>query len=237
MGGVRHTERSVYSTLSVLDTLKSRKFHSTVRTWQCVTLMGCFIYIPATSHGINRVPCVVVGVSYKTISVGSALLVLLCWAMREPQGVERATSTDLHALFVYACIIRTYFNQRRNWEVDRQSKNILNMLKCSFDVIDCNGRMITCDEMLSVFDIYCLNPSEDVYLLVPHKEQCLNCPLFYVHEEDIRSVFPDGTDGAEFEKLMKQADPSKKVGADRLPSYVKHALFNTLSSCLSYGDK
>lgn len=94
---VRHTERSVYSTLSVLDTLKSRKFHSTVRTWQCVTLMGCFIYLPSSPHGINRVPCGVVGVSYKTISVGSALLVLLCWAMREPQGVGRATSTDLHA--------------------------------------------------------------------------------------------------------------------------------------------
>lgn len=97
--------------------------------------------------------------------------------------------------------------------------------------------MITCDEMLSVFDIYCLAPAEDAYLLVPREEQCLNCPLFYVHEEDIRSVFPDGTGGAEFEKLMKQADSSKKVGADRLPSYIKHVLFNILSSCLAYSDK
>ena len=111
------------------------------------------------------------------------------------------------------------------------------MLKCSFDVIDCNGRIITCDEMLSVFDIYCLNPSEDVYLLVPHKEQCLNCPLFYVREEEIRSVFPEGTGGAEFEKLMKQADSSERIGADRLPAYIKHVLFNTLSSCLAYSDK
>ena len=57
--------RKAFTKRFVLDTLKSRKFHSTVRTWQCVTLMGCFIYISATSHGINRVPCVVVGVHIK----------------------------------------------------------------------------------------------------------------------------------------------------------------------------
>lgn len=111
------------------------------------------------------------------------------------------------------------------------------MLKCSFDVLNCNGRMISCDEMLSVFDIYCLNQADDTYLLLPREGQCLNCPVFYVNEEHVKSVFPDRTTALEFEKLVKQADQSKKIGADRLPAYVKHALFNALSSCITYSDK
>lgn len=39
-------------------------------------------------------------VLYKFIGVGSALLVQLYWAMREPRSVGRVTDTDLHAFFV-----------------------------------------------------------------------------------------------------------------------------------------
>lgn len=42
---------------------------------------------------------------YKLIGVGSALLVLLQWAMREPRSVGRVTGTDLHAFFVVVFFI------------------------------------------------------------------------------------------------------------------------------------
>ena len=42
------------------------------------------------------------GILYKHIGVGFALLVQLYRAMREPQDVGRATGSDLHAFFVYS---------------------------------------------------------------------------------------------------------------------------------------
>ena len=42
---------------------------------------------------------------YKLIGVGSALLVLLYWAMREPRSMGRVTDTDLHAFFVIVFLI------------------------------------------------------------------------------------------------------------------------------------
>lgn len=43
-----------------------------------------------------------IGILYKHIGVGFALLVQQHRAMREPQDVGRATGSDLHALFVYS---------------------------------------------------------------------------------------------------------------------------------------
>ena len=46
---------------------------------------------------------------YKLIGVGSALLVLLQWAMREPRSVGRVTDTDLHAFFVVVFLVLKRF--------------------------------------------------------------------------------------------------------------------------------
>lgn len=43
---------------------------------------------------------VLTGGLYKLIGVGSALLVLLYWAMREPRSVGRVADTDLHAFLL-----------------------------------------------------------------------------------------------------------------------------------------
>lgn len=42
---------------------------------------------------------------YKLIGVGSALLVLLQWAMREPRSMGRVTGTDLPRFFVVVFLI------------------------------------------------------------------------------------------------------------------------------------
>lgn len=67
--------------------------------------MGCFYKYP---QGIVLSVCPYgrkeeanpEGRLYKLIGVGSALLVLLYWAMREPRSMGRVTDTDLHAFFV-----------------------------------------------------------------------------------------------------------------------------------------
>lgn len=49
----------------------------------------------------------VLGLLYNHISVGSALLVQLYWAMWKPLGVERATKLDFHA-FLYSYLINHF---------------------------------------------------------------------------------------------------------------------------------
>ena len=100
-----YIKESVYHTL-VLDA--SNLANSIVQsgTMQRQMLMGCFYKHPYL-HGyilivfFNKV-CDFGsgGVLYKFIGVGSALLVQLYWAMREPRSVGRVTGTDLHAFFV-----------------------------------------------------------------------------------------------------------------------------------------
>ena len=82
----------------VLDTLKSRKFLSTVMDSATVDAHGMFYICPQAGLPSRMAG---LGMPYKTISVGSALLVQLCWAMREPQGVGRATGR-ISTLFLYA---------------------------------------------------------------------------------------------------------------------------------------
>lgn len=67
--------------------------------------MGCFYKYP---QGIVLSVCPYgrkeeanpEGRLYKLIGVGSALLVLLYWAMREPRSMGRVTDTDLPRFFV-----------------------------------------------------------------------------------------------------------------------------------------
>ena len=67
--------------------------------------MGCFYKYP---RGIVLSVCPYgrkeeanpEGRLYKLIGVGSALLVLLYWAMREPRSMGRVTDTDLPRFFV-----------------------------------------------------------------------------------------------------------------------------------------
>lgn len=72
--------------------------------------MGCFYKYP---QGIVLSVCPYgqkeegkfQGGLYKLIGVGSALLVLLQWAMREPRSVGRVTDTDLPRFFVVVFLI------------------------------------------------------------------------------------------------------------------------------------
>lgn len=96
--GFRHIEKA-FTKRFVLGVLKSRKFPGIVMSrasGRCP--WDVFIDIPVARSlcmGGER------GSYIKLISVGSALPVRLYRAMREPQDVERATGTDLHA-FLYA---------------------------------------------------------------------------------------------------------------------------------------
>ena len=67
--------------------------------------MGCFykypqgIVLSICPYG-QKVGGKSQGRLYKLIGVGSALLVLLQWAMREPRSMGRVTDTDLHAFLL-----------------------------------------------------------------------------------------------------------------------------------------
>lgn len=72
--------------------------------------MGCFYKYP---QGIVLSVCPYgrkeeanpEGRLYKLIGVGSALLVLLYWTMREPRSMGRVTDTDLPRFFVVVFLI------------------------------------------------------------------------------------------------------------------------------------
>lgn len=101
-----YIKESVYHAL-VLDA--SNLANSIVQsgTMQRQMLMGCFYKHPYLHSYILIVFLQKVcdfggqGVLYKFIGVGSALLVQLYWAMREPRSVGRVTGTDLHAFFIW----------------------------------------------------------------------------------------------------------------------------------------
>lgn len=82
----------------VLGALKSRKFPDMALD-RAIGRCSWGVFIDASLAAL-AVAGVGKGKSYKYISVGSALPVRLYRAMREPQGVERAIGTDLHAFFV-----------------------------------------------------------------------------------------------------------------------------------------
>ena len=78
----------------VLDTLESRKFEVSVRTWQRQMPMGCvqerMPLLPLVSVPLlwrTTYDAIKVGVVH--IGVGLCVVVLLVWAMRGPQCVEQ----------------------------------------------------------------------------------------------------------------------------------------------------
>ena len=85
----------------VLDTLESRKFEVSVRTWQRQMPMGCvqermpllpLVSVPLLWH--TTYDAIKVGVVH--IGVGLCVVVLLVWAMRGPQCVEQLRAGKKH---------------------------------------------------------------------------------------------------------------------------------------------
>ena len=108
------------------------------------------------------------------------------------------------------------------------------MLKANFGVYDSKGNFVSLDEMLSVFNICCLNAATDCYLLEPRAEQTgTGCPLLYVCEEEVKFIFPDN---AQYEELKARMTPAT-VSADRLPSYIKQLLFDKIVSYFVFENK
>lgn len=65
----------------------------------------------------------VLGLLYNHISVGSALLVQLYWAMWKPLGVERATKLDFHA-FLYSYLINLLFTSMSGSRIGKKNYSL-----------------------------------------------------------------------------------------------------------------
>lgn len=104
-----------------------------LQSWTCATIDAhgmFFINIPISIIILflflcGKVLVVVQGGLYKLIGVGSALFVLLQWAMREPRSVER-TNGRISTLFlcIYSIVIN---NLMLNWEIIGALFNLFNL--------------------------------------------------------------------------------------------------------------
>jgi hypothetical protein len=109
------------------------------------------------------------------------------------------------------------------------------MLKASFGIPDVDGKIVSQEEMISLFDIYCLDAAKDCYLLDPHPEQTsVNCPLLYVCDGKVNFV---SSEEQLYKDLKKRVEHVSSTVVDRLPSDVKSLLFDVISSNFTFEDK